>query len=295
LASGIGCRYHIASTSGSPNYVLSKISRKGDIMTKFSKFNVFALVIGFTFLYLPIILLILFSFNESRLVTVWGGFSTKWYVELMHNQGIKDAAWVTIRVAFISSTVATLLGTIAGLVMTRFGNFRGRTLFSGMIYAPMVMPEVILGLSTLLMFVTLAIDRGMLTVTIAHITFSMCYVSVIIQSRMSSYDDSINEAALDLGCTPFRTFLLITFPIILPAIVSGWLLSFTMSLDDLVIASFTSGPGSTTLPMKIYSMVRLGVTPEINAVSTILVGLVTVGVITASLIGKRQKQQLAQS
>jgi putrescine transport system permease protein len=295
LASGIGCRYHIASTSGSPNYVLSKISRKGHIMTRFSKFNVFALVIGFTFLYLPIILLILFSFNESRLVTVWGGFSTKWYVELMHNQGIKDAAWVTIRVAFISSTVATLLGTIAGLVMTRFGNFRGRTLFSGMIYAPMVMPEVILGLSTLLMFVTLAIDRGMLTVTIAHITFSMCYVSVIIQSRMSSYDDSINEAALDLGCTPFRTFLLITFPIILPAIVSGWLLSFTMSLDDLVIASFTSGPGSTTLPMKIYSMVRLGVTPEINAVSTILVGLVTVGVITASLIGKRQKQQLAQS
>ena len=155
-------------------------------MTRFTKFNVSALVIGFTFLYLPIILLILFSFNESRLVTVWAGFSTKWYVELMHNQGIKDAAWVTIRVAFISSTVATLLGTIAGLVMTRFGNFRGRTLFSGMIYAPMVMPEVIIGLSTLLMFVTLAIDRGMLTVTLAHITFSMCYDSVIIQSRMSS-------------------------------------------------------------------------------------------------------------
>ncbi len=264
-------------------------------MTRFSKFNVSAIILGFTFLYLPIILLILFSFNESRLVTVWAGFSTKWYVELMQNQGIKDAAWVTFKVAFISSSVATLLGTIAGLVMTRFGKFRGRTLFSGMIYAPMVMPEVILGLSTLLTFITLAIDRGVLTVTLAHITFSMCYVSVIIQSRMSSYDDSINEAALDLGCTPFRTFLLITFPIILPAVVSGWLLSFTMSLDDLVIASFTSGPGSTTLPMKIYSMVRLGVTPEINAVSTILVGLVTAGVITASLIGKRQKQQLAQS
>ena len=264
-------------------------------MKKVGTFNIAALVIGFSFLYIPIILLILFSFNESRLVTVWGGFSTKWYGELMHNQGIKDAAWVTIKVAFISSTVATLLGTIAGIVMTRFGNFRGRTLFSGMIYAPMVMPEVIIGLSTLLMFVSLAIDRGVLTVTLAHITFSMCYVAVIIQSRMSSYDDSITEAALDLGCTPFRTFMLITFPIILPAIVSGWLLAFTLSLDDLVIASFTSGPGSTTLPIKIYSMVRLGVTPEINAVSTILVGLVTVGVVTASLIGKRQKQQLAQS
>ena len=260
-------------------------------MKKYGNFNIFALIIGFSFLYIPIILLILFSFNESRLVTVWGGFSTKWYGELMNNQGIKDAAWVTFKVAFVSSTVATFLGTIAGLVMTRFGKFGGRTLFSGMIYAPMVMPEVILGLSILLTFITLSIDRGVFTVTLAHITFSMCYVSVIIQSRMSSYDESINEAALDLGCTPFRTFLLITFPIILPAIISGWLLSFTMSLDDLVIASFTSGPGSTTLPMKIYSMVRLGVTPEINAVSTILVGLVALGVVSASIIGKRQKQQ----
>ena len=260
-------------------------------MKKYGNFNIFALIVGFSFLYIPIILLILFSFNESRLVTVWGGFSTKWYGELMNNQGIKDAAWVTFKVAFVSSTVATFLGTIAGLVMSRFGKFGGRALFSGMIYAPMVMPEVILGLSILLTFITLSIDRGVLTVTLAHITFSMCYVSVIIQSRMSSYDESINEAALDLGCTPLRTFLLITFPIILPAIISGWLLSFTMSLDDLVIASFTSGPGSTTLPMKIYSMVRLGVTPEINAVSTILVGLVALGVVTASIIGKRQKQQ----
>jgi len=258
-------------------------------MKKFGNFNIFALFVGFSFLYIPIILLILFSFNESRLVTVWGGFSTKWYVELMHNQGIKDAAWVTIKVAFISSTVATALGTIAGLVMTRFGNFRGRTLFSGMIYAPMVMPEVIIGLSILLMFVALSINRGVFTITLAHITFSMCYVAVVIQSRMSSYDDSINEAALDLGCTPFHTFRLITLPIIMPAVVSGWLLSFTLSLVDLVIASFASGPGSTTLPMKIYSMVRLGVTPEINAVSTILVGLVTLGVIAASIIGRRQK------
>jgi len=157
------------------------------------------------------------------------------------------------------------------------------------------MPEVIIGLSTLLMFVALAIDRGIFTVTLAHITFSMCYVAVVVQSRMSSYDDSLTEAALDLGCTPFRTFTLITLPIILPAVISGWLLSFTLSLDDLVIASFTSGPGSTTLPMKIYSMVRLGVTPEINAVSTILVGVVTLGVITASLIGRRQKQQILKT
>ncbi|HIF89284.1 MAG TPA: ABC transporter permease subunit [Candidatus Thioglobus sp.] len=258
-------------------------------MTRLTLFNKTSLILGFAFLYIPIIILVVFSFNESKLVTVWGGFSTKWYGELMSNQGIKDAAWVTIKVAFTSSTIATLLGTVAGLVMAKFGRFRGRTLFSGMIYAPMVMPEVIIGLSLLLMFVALSIDRGVMTVTLAHITFSMCYVAVVVQSRMSSYDDSINEAALDLGCTPFKTFFLITLPIILPAVISGWLLSFTLSLDDLVIASFTSGPGSTTLPMKIYSMVRLGVTPEINAVSTILVGLVALGVVAGSLIGKRQK------
>ena len=258
-------------------------------MTRLTLFNKTSLILGFAFLYIPIIILIVFSFNESKLVTVWGGFSTKWYSELMSNQGIKDAAWVTLKVAFTSSTIATFLGTIAGLVMAKFGRFRGRTLFSGMIYAPMVMPEVIIGLSLLLMFVALSINRGVMTVTLAHITFSMCYVAVVVQSRMSSYDDSINEAALDLGCTPFKTFILITLPIIMPAVISGWLLSFTLSLDDLVIASFTSGPGSTTLPMKIYSMVRLGVTPEINAVSTILVGLVALGVVAGSFIGKKQK------
>jgi len=258
-------------------------------MTRFTNFNLFALLLGFAFLYVPIIILIIFSFNESKLVTVWGGFSTKWYGELMNNQSIKDAAWVTVKVGLMSSTVATFLGTIAGLVMTKFGNFKGRTLFSGMIYAPMVMPEVIIGLSTLLMFVALAVDRGIMTVTLAHITFSMCFVAVIVQSRMSNYDDSITEAALDLGCTPFKTFFLITLPTIMPAVIAGWLLSFTLSLDDLVIASFASGPGATTLPMKIYSMVRLGVTPEINAVSTILVGLVASGVITASIIGKKKK------
>lgn len=248
-----------------------------------------ALIVGFSFLYLPIILLILFSFNESKLVTVWGGFSTKWYVELFNNQGLMNAAWVTLKVAFVSSTIATLLGTMSGVMLTRFGGFRGRTLFSGMIYAPLVMPEVITGLSLLLMFVAISWDRGFATVTIAHITFSMCYVAVVVQSRLATFDHSIEEAAMDLGCPPGRTFFAITLPIILPAVVSGWLLSFTLSLDDLVIASFTTGPGATTLPMKIYSQVRLGVTPEINAVSTILVGLVAVGVLVASMISRRSE------
>ena len=260
-------------------------------MKQFSTFNIASLILGFTFLYLPIIILIIFSFNESKLVTVWGGWSTKWYVELMQNQGIKDAAWITLKVAFISASIAAVLGTVAGMTLSRFGRFRGRTLFSGMIYAPMVMPDVIIGLSLLLMFVALAVDRGIATITIAHITFSLCYVAVVVQSRLSSFDDSIEEAALDLGCTPAKTFLFITLPVIFPAVISGWLLAFTMSLDDLVIASFTSGPGSTTLPMKIYSQVRLGVTPEINAVSTILVGLVACGVLLASYINRRQAKQ----
>ncbi len=258
---------------------------------KFGKFNAASLVLGLTFLYLPIIILIIFSFNESKLVTVWGGFSTKWYASLMQNDGILSAAWVTLKVAFVSSTFATILGTMAGLMLARMGSFRGRTLFSGMIYAPLVMPEVITGLSLLLMFVALSLNRGFTTVTIAHITFSMCYVAVVVQSRLVGFDQSIEEAAMDLGCTPGRTFFYVTLPVIAPAIVSGWLLSFTLSLDDLVIASFTTGPGATTLPMKIYSMVRLGVTPEINAVSTILVGLVATGVVISSLITKRQEIQ----
>ena len=260
-------------------------------MRTFSRFNLFSLILGFLYLYVPIVLLIIFSFNESKLVTVWGGFSTKWYAELLQNQGIIDATWVTLKVAFVSATVAAVLGTVAGLTLSRFGRFRGRTLFSGMIYAPMVMPEVIIGLSLLLMFVALSVNRGIMTITIAHITFSMCYVAVVVQSRLSSFDDSIEEAALDLGCTPAKTFLYITLPVIFPAVLSGWLLAFTMSLDDLVIASFTSGPGSTTLPMKIYSQVRLGVTPEINAVSTILVGVVAAGVLAAAWLGKHQERQ----
>lgn len=254
-----------------------------------SWFNWVALLVGFGFLYVPILLLIIFSFNESKLVTVWAGFSTKWYGELLRNEGIINAAIVTLKVAFVSSTVATMLGVMSGFMLSRFGAFRGRTLFSGMIYAPLVMPEVITGLSLLLMFVAISMDRGFVTVTIAHITFSMCYVAVVVQSRLVGFDRSIEEAAMDLGCPPGKTFFQITLPVIMPAVVSGWLLSFTLSLDDLVIASFTTGPGATTLPMKIYSQVRLGVTPEINAVSTILVGLVAVGVLVTSLMAKQQE------
>lgn len=264
-------------------------------MKRWSTFNKLSIILGFSFLYVPIILLVIYSFNESRLVTVWAGFSTKWYGELMQNEGIVNAAVITIKVALLASTLATILGTMAGFSMARFGSFRGRTLFNGMIYAPLVMPEVITGLSLLLMFVAISFNRGMWTITLAHTTFSMCYVAVVIQSRLTSFDRSIEEAAMDLGCTPLKTFFVITLPIIMPAVVSGWLLSFTLSLDDLVIASFTTGPGATTLPMKIYSMVRLGVTPEINAVSTIMVGLVATGVVIASFVHKRNENRIAKS
>ena len=258
---------------------------------KLSRFNVAALVLGFAFLYLPIVLLIVYSFNASRLVTVWGGFSTRWYVALFSNQGLLDAAWVTARVAFVSATVATVLGTLAALALTRYTRFRGRFLFSGMVFAPLVMPEVITGLSLLLLFVAVGFDRGFMTVTLAHITFTMCFVAVVVQSRLVSFDRSLEEAAMDLGATPTRTFFQVTLPVIMPAVVAGWMLAFTLSLDDLVIASFTSGPGATTLPMKIYSQVRLGVTPEINAVCTILIAIVTVGVLAAAIVNKRRDVQ----
>lgn len=256
-----------------------------------TRFNIAAIVLGFAFLYLPIVLLIVYSFNESRLVTVWAGFSTKWYVSLFQNKGLMDAAWVTLRVAFISACVATVLGTLAALALTRYTRFRGRLLFTGMVFAPLVMPEVITGLSLLLLFVAVGLDRGFLTVTLAHITFTMCFVTVVVQSRLLTFDRSIEEAAMDLGAPPVKTFFQVTLPVILPAIVSGWMLAFTLSLDDLVIASFTSGPGATTLPMKIYSQVRLGVTPEINAACTLLIAIVSVGVIAASLVNKRREVQ----
>lgn len=256
-----------------------------------SRFNIVSLVLGFAFLYLPIVLLVIFSFNESKLVTVWGGFSTKWYVSLLSNQAIIDAAWVTIRVALISATVATVLGTLAAIALTRYTRFRGRLLFSGMVYAPLVMPEVITGLSLLLFFVAVGLDRGFVTLTLAHVTFTMCFVTVVVQSRLISFDRALEEAAMDLGATPVATFFQVTLPVILPAIISGWMLAFTLSLDDLVISNFTSGPGATTLPMKIYSQVRLGVTPEINAVCTILIAIVATGVIAASIVNKRREVQ----
>ncbi|ANL64461.1 prutescine ABC transporter permease protein PotI [Rhizobium phaseoli] len=260
-------------------------------MLRWTRFNIISVVLGFAFLYLPIVLLVIFSFNESKLVTVWGGFSTKWYVSLLSNQALLDAAWVTIRVGLLSATFATVLGTMAALTLVRYTRFRGRMLFSGMVYAPLVMPEVITGLSLLLLFVAIGFDRGFWTITLAHTTLTMCFVAVVVQSRLLSFDQSIEEAAQDLGAPPVRTFFEITLPIISPAVFSGWILAFTLSLDDLVIASFTSGPGATTLPMKIYSQVRLGVTPEINAVCTILIGIVAVGVVCASIITKRREIQ----
>ena len=256
-------------------------------MKRFSWFNATSLTLGFAFLYLPMIILVIYSFNESRLVTVWAGFSTKWYGELLQNEEFLDAAWVTIKVAFFSSTLATVLGTMAAQVLVRGGRFRGRTLFSGMIYAPLVMPEVITGLSLLLLFIGIGLDRGVFTVVLAHTTFSMAFVAVVVSSRLTSFDRALEEAALDLGATPFQSFVLVTLPIIAPAVISGWLLAFTLSLDDLVIASFTTGPGATTLPIKVFSAVRLGVSPEINALSTIMIALVTIGVVTASLASKR--------
>jgi len=256
-------------------------------MKRLSAFNVVSLTLGFAFLYIPLLIMILFSFIDSKLVTFWSGFSTKWYGELLQNEAMLQAAWVTIKVAVISSSIATVLGTMAAYVMVRSGRFLGRTLFSGMIYAPLVMPEVITGLSLLLLFIGIGLDRGVLTIVLAHTTFSMCYVSVVVSSRLATFDMSLEEAARDLGCSQAQAFRLVTLPIIAPAVVSGWLLAFTLSLDDLVIASFTTGPAATTLPIKIFSAVRLGVSPEINALSTIMIGIVTVGVISASLVSKR--------
>ncbi|MGB5622381.1 MAG: ABC transporter permease subunit [Gammaproteobacteria bacterium] len=254
------------------------------------------MVLGFVFLYAPIVSLIVFSFNKSKLVTVWAGFSTQWYGALLQNDQILQAAWISLRIATLNATAAVVLGTIAGFVIARFRRFRGRTLFTGMVMAPLVMPEVITGLSLLLLFVAMEAafgwpaGRGFLTITIAHITFSMAYVAVIIQSRLTDMDESIEEAALDLGARPAKIFFQITLPIIAPALVAGWLLSFTLSLDDLVIASFVSGPGSSTLPMVIFSKVRLGVSPEINALATILVALVAIGTIITGIFLARQRR-----
>lgn len=240
--------------------------------------------LGFLFLYAPIASLIIFSFNESKLVTVWGGFSTKWYGELFRDPQILGSAWISLQVAVASATLAVMLGTLAAYVLTRFGRFRNRALLTGMTTAPLVMPEVITGLSLLLLFVAMEqwigwpAGRGKLTIIIAHVTFCMAYVAVVVQSRLASLDQSLEEAAMDLGARPVRVFFDVTVPTVAPALVAGWLLAFTLSLDDLVVASFVTGPGASTLPMVIFSKVRLGVSPDINALATIIIAIVAVGV-----------------
>jgi len=259
-----------------------------------SWFRNLSLIVGFAFLYIPIVSLIVYSFNASKLVTVWGGFSTKWYGELLRNEQILGAAWLSLRVAALSATLAVVLGTLAGMVLARFGPFKGRMLFSGLTSAPLVMPEVMLGLSALLLFVSLEQlvgwpeRRGLTTITIAHVTFCICYVTVIVRSRLVQMDHSVEEAAMDLGARPWKVFFVITLPLIAPALLAGWLLAFTLSLDDLVVSSFTSGPGASTLPMVIYSKVKLGVTPEINALATLVILFVAAGVTIAGWMLHRQ-------
>ncbi len=252
------------------------------------RFNIVALVFGLAFLYLPILILVIYSFNGSRLVTVWGGFSLRWYAGLLDNQPLMQSAWISLRVGVISATMATVIGTCLALALTRMGPFRGRSVLAFMGFAPLVMPEIITGLSLLLLFIAIGLDRGFWTVVIAHVTFTSSFVAVVVQSRLATFDRSLEEAAMDLGASPLRAFLFVTLPMAFPAIAAGWMLAFTLSLDDLVIASFTSGPGATTLPMRLYSQVRLGVTPEINAVSTVLIGVVTVTVLSVTLAMKRR-------
>jgi len=257
------------------------------------------LVLGLVFLYVPIISMIVFSFNYSRLVTVWDAARSptlKWYAALAHNQQILGAAWLSIRIALVSATAAVVLGTLAGMALARFGRFRGRMLLAGMTTAPLVMPEVITGLSLLLLFVAMAQvigwprGVGAVTITLAHITFCMAYVTVVVQSRLAGFDESLEEAAMDLGARPLRVFLRVTLPLILPAIASGWLLAFTLSWDDLVITQFVAGPGSSTLPMVIFSKVRFGVTPDVNALATIMVLIVATG-IAISTVWMRYRQK----
>ena len=262
-------------------------------MKRRSPFLVTMLAFGFAFFYVPILSMVVYSFNASRLATVWGGFSTKWYGALMSNAQVGKALVLSLEIAIISSTCATILGTMAGIALARFSKFRGRTLFSGLVTAPLVMPEVITGISSLIFFILLAnyvgwpASRGFTTVTLAHITFSMVFVTTIVQSRMLSADRAIEEAAMDLGSRPWQVLKDVTLPVVAPAILSGWLLAFTISMDDVVITNFTTGPGTTTLPIMIWSKVKLGVTPDINALATLIVLTVGVCVLTAGWLMNR--------
>ncbi|CZF79887.1 spermidine/putrescine ABC transporter permease [Grimontia sp. AD028] len=261
------------------------------------QFSTVMLWVGLVFLYLPMLILVIYSFNASKLVTVWGGFSPKWYAELFKDEQILQAVWTSLRIAFYSSTMAVIIGTLAAFVMTRFRRSWGRLTLSNMITAPLVMPDVIIGLSLLLLFVQMGelfgwpAERGMTTVWIAHSTFCAAYVAVVVSSRLRELDFSIEEAGMDLGATPFKVFFVITVPMIAPALVAGWLLSFSLSLDDLVIASFVSGPGSTTLPMVVFSSVRLGVSPKINALATIIILVVSLFAFLSWYVARRAEQK----
>jgi len=254
------------------------------------------LVLGYVFLYGPIVSLVVYSFNASRLVTVWAGFSTRWYGELWHNEQMRDAALTSLEVAVAAATGSLILGTLAGFVLSRYRRFRGRALFAGLIGVPLVLPEVIMGLSLLLLFVGLQDwigwpgGRGVLTITIAHVSLGMAYVAVVVEARLHAFDRSVEEAALDLGARPWKVFAVITLPLIAPALAAGWLLAFTLSLDDLVLASFVSGPASTTLPMAIFSSVRLGVSPQVNALATLMVAVVTVAAVAAGKLLARPQE-----
>jgi putrescine transport system permease protein len=258
---------------------------------RMSYFILTCMSLGMAFLYIPILSMIVFSFNASKLVTVWDAAHSptlKWYVSLLNNEEILDAAWISAKVAVINATGAVILGTLAGFGLARFRQFRGRFLLNAMTTAPLVMPEVITGLSLLLLFVAMEqlvgwpAGRGITTMTIGHMTFSMAYVTVIVNSRMATFDTALEEAAMDLGARPVKVFFVITLPIIFPAILSGWLLAFTLSWDDLVISSFTSGPGTSTLPMVVFSKVRLGVSPEINVLATLTIAVVTTVIIAVN-------------
>jgi putrescine transport system permease protein len=264
-------------------------------LTRLSRFNIASLAMGLAFLYLPIVILVIYSFNASRLVTVWGGWSLAWYRELLADGAMLESAWVSVRVALLSATAATILGTLAAVALARSGRFRGRLLFTGLLYAPLVMPEVITGLALLLLFVAIGLDRGFWTITVAHTSVTLCFVAVVVESRLLTFDRSLEEAAMDLGAPPLRSFLLVTLPLIWPAIAAGFLLAFTLSLDDLVIASFTTGPGATTLPIRIYSEVRLGVKPEINAICTLMIVTVALGVVAAAMLNRRRELQRAEA
>ncbi len=254
------------------------------------------LALGYAFLYLPILLLIVYSFNSSRLATVWAGFSTKWYGELLRDRQILEAAWVSLRIAFWTATAATAIGTLGAMVMTRFRRFPGKTVFGALITAPLVMPEVIIGLSILLMLVSAGAalgipSKGMVAIWIAHVTLTVSFVTVVVSSRLQELDMSLEEAAMDLGANRLKVFFLITLPIIAPALVSGWLLAFTLSLDDVVIASFVAGPDSTTLPIKVFSSVRLGVSPKINALATLMIMVVSVAAVIGWWLMFRDEQR----